>query len=538
VLDHLKVTGMRDGSRLDGPERGSAVLEGICHAFGSARHLDEAASSAAEWARVAVDCDVAPVQIARPDAAGRLRVVWCVGDGMDLARECTGKRREAFRSKTSLLVDLPGAGDQGLAVFPLVCRGSSLGVLEIVAPRGVLEESWSTLSAVASQLAIVFSNLSERDLLRQEVQTLERTATLGRDLVRAEGPKAALQMAAGSLWRELRAPVAIWWGEERGPLDLSTVSGLGSRKRKELRHRLGSLARWTDVSLPQRRALRRRFGEVVDARHVTVFDAGDAILFAGGGARLRSSVEIVGSLLGEVLPLLSTMVRAQQRDGQLDTGLAWTAHELRGPLLGVKAAVESVVGRSEPADEILLRLCLRELEQVVGDTEGILGWAVGARVLRPRQVDVVRLVQEAVDSCRFEAREGKIEVAAPQRAMARVDPMHLRAAVANLVRNALAYSDPGSTVEVRVVDEGARLRVSVRDQGPGVPVAERQSIFDPFVRSGVGSRNGHGSGLGLFITRRVVEAHGGKVWVDADHMGATFHVQLPVEGRERQRFAS
>jgi signal transduction histidine kinase len=80
--------------------------------------------------------------------------------------------------------------------------------------------------------------------------------------------------------------------------------------------------------------------------------------------------------------------------------------------------------------------------------------------------------------------------------------------------------------------------VSVGDQGPGVPLAERGAIFDPFVRGGAASRAGNGSGLGLFITRRVVEAHGGRIWVDSDEEGATFHMLLPVDGREPQRSAS
>jgi signal transduction histidine kinase len=91
---------------------------------------------------------------------------------------------------------------------------------------------------------------------------------------------------------------------------------------------------------------------------------------------------------------------------------------------------------------------------------------------------------------------------------------------------------------VQVEEEETAVRVSVGDQGPGIPLAEREIIFDPFVRGGVGSRATGGSGLGLFITRRVVEAHGGQVWVDSGDVGATFHMSLPVDKEELQRFAS
>ena len=100
---------------------------------------------------------------------------------------------------------------------------------------------------------------------------------------------------------------------------------------------------------------------------------------------------MIGSLLEDTLPLLSTSAREEQRTSRMHVGLAWTAHELRTPILGVKAALEIVVGRSASGDDELLRLSLRELEQLAADTEGILGWAVGGRELSPRHVDVARV---------------------------------------------------------------------------------------------------------------------------------------------------
>ena len=63
---------------------------------------------------------------------------------------------------------------------------------------------------------------------------------------------------------------------------------------------------------------------------------------------------------------------------------------------------------------------------------------------------------------------------------------------------------------------------------PLLPAAERDALFDPFVRGQAGRHNRMGAGLGLFITRRVVEAHGGRVWVESNGRGATFHIELPT----------
>jgi signal transduction histidine kinase len=516
------------------------VVESLSYALASARTPDEAAACAAGWIREAVGSETV-VQIARPDAAGRLRTVWREGEGgARLGRAQTTARRVAFQTRAYSHHDLSAANDSRAAFFPLVCRETSLGVLEIQARRDAIRERSGTLAAVACQLAGVLAGLAEREGLERELEALEGVAGIGRELLHAEGPEEALQIVAGALWREFRAPVAIWWGDDHGPRTLTAVAGLSSSKSTQLDRRMGAVLPWARTTPRERADLSERFADAVEGSRVTVREAGDALLFvANGGPLLQRRVEMIGSLLDDTLPLLSASAREEQRTSRLDDGLAWTAHELRTPILGVKAALESVVGRSASRDDALLRLSVRELEQLAADTEGILGWAAGDRTLSPRDVDVAQLVEDAVATYRLlHGAEGTVVVVAQPPVMALADAMHLRAAVVNLVRNAVLYSGPDGVVTVQVVDEGASVRVSVGDQGPGIPLAERGVIFDPFVRGGAGSRSGNGSGLGLFITRRVVEAHGGRIWVDPDEVGATFHMLLPVDGRELQRSAS
>lgn len=526
------------GARRRGAAAASNVVESLSYALASARHADEAAACATGWIREAVGPEVA-VQIARPDAAGRLRTVWRKGESAPLERSHTTARRVAFQTRAYSHLDLPTAGRR-VAFFPLVCRETSLGVLEVQAPRDAIRDGSGILAAVACQLAGVLAGLAERQGLEREVEALTGVANIGRELLHADGPEDALDIVAGALWREFRAPVAIWWGDDHGPRTLSAVAGLNPEKCTQLDQRMGTVLPWTRATSRQRAALRGRFADAVGVDRVTVREAGDAVLFvAKGEPLLQRRVEMVGSLLDDTLPLLSTSAREEQRTSRLHVGLAWTAHELRTPILGVKAALEIMVGRSASRDDELLRLSLRELEQLAADTEGILGWAVGGRELSPRYVDVAQLVEDAVTTYRLlHGAEGTVEVVARPPVMALADPTHLRAAVVNLVRNAVLYSDPDGVVTVRVQDEEAAVRVSVGDQGPGIPLAEREIIFDPFVRGGAGSRAAGGSGLGLFITRRVVEAHGGQIWVDSGEVGATFHMLLPVDREELQRFAS
>jgi len=526
------------GAHRRGAAVASNVVESLSYALASARHADEAAACATEWIREAVGPEVA-VQIARPDAAGRLRTVWREGEGAPLERSHTTARRVAFQTRAYSHLDLPSAGRR-VAFFPLVCRENSLGVLEVQARRDAIRDGSGAVAAVACQLAGVLSGLAERQGLEREVEALVGVAGVGRELLHADGPEDALDIVASALWREFHAPVAIWWGDDHGPRTLTAVAGLNPEKCTQLDERMGTVLPWTRASARQRADLRGRFAHAVGVDRVTIREAGDAVVFvANVEPPLQRRVEMIGSLLDDTLPLLSTSARAQQRTSRMDVGLAWTAHELRTPILGVKAALEIVAGRSASRDDELLRLSLRELEQLAADTEGILGWAVGGRELTPRYVDVAHLVDDAVTTYRLlHGAEGTVEVVARPPIMALADPTHLRAAVVNLVRNAFLYSDPGGVVTVRVTDEEAAVRVSVGDQGPGIPLAEREVIFDPFVRGGTGSRAAGGSGLGLFITRRVVEAHGGHVWVDSGEVGATFHMLLPVDRKELRRFAS
>lgn len=516
----------------------TSVVESLSYALASAHHPDEAAASATGWIREIVGPEAA-VQISRPDAAGRLRVVWREGAGAHDGRAQMTARRVAFQTRVYSHLDLRAA-DTRAAFFPLVWRETSLGVLEVQARRDAILERAGMLAAIACQFAGVLAGLAERGELEREVEALEGVAEIGRDLLHADGPEMGLRMVAGALWREFRSPVAIWWGEDHGPRALTSVAGLNPGDSERLEQRMGLVLPWARTTSRQRADLSKRFADAVGASQATVREAGDALLFvANDGPLLQRRVEVIASLIDDTLPLLSASAREDQRTSELNVGLAWTAHELRTPILGVKAALESVVGRSASRDEALLRLSVRELEQLATDTEGILGWATGGNELSPRYVDVAQLVEDAVATYRLlHGADGTVLVVAPPPIMALADPTHLRAAVVNLVRNAVLYSDPGGVVSVHVTDENGAVRVSVGDQGPGVPLAERGVIFDPFVRGGAGSRAGNGSGLGLFITRRVVEAHGGRIWVDSDEGGATFHMLLPVDGRELQRSAS
>jgi hypothetical protein len=113
--------------------------------------------------------------------------------------------------------------------------------------------------------------------------------------------------------------------------------------------------------------------------------------------------------------------------------------------------------------------------------------------------------------------------------LAKADPVHLRQVVDNLISNAVKYAPPGSRVTVAVGRNSAGWRINVPDEGPGITEADRQNLFQDFARLSAQPTGGEKSvGLGLAISRRVVEAHGGHIGVDsAPGQGANFWFTLP-----------
>lgn len=514
----------------------SALLLRLCHAFGSASHVDEAVASIPRWVRAAVAWGEAPVRLLLPAPGGHLRAALAQGDWEVGGRRLSARRRLAYLNKKPLRLKLKTPRDAVLAIIPLVSRGESVGLLEVVAPSRSIDRCWGLLDAVASQAAIVLRNLRAREDLERQVEAMGRVAALARDIVRAGTPEAAIRAAARFCFDRFHLPVVAWLSRERGTrLTMIATHGLTGPRRAALRTVMDSLPRWSGVPARSKDELAARFGRLMGTDEVAVIDAGYAVLFlAGGSASLQGALDTIGSLLEDVLEHLATVSLAERRNERLDLGIAWTAHEVRGPLLGARAVMESLAEattRDADTDDLLHR-SQKELAQLAELVDGLLRWAVGSGSLRRRPVNLVRIVEEAVESCRFELNEDRVSLSAPPGVIVRADPRHLRGAIANVIRNALAYSPAPTRVTVTVETGDRVATVRVRDEGPGIPRSERESIFDPLVRGTAARSSRCGKGLGLFIARQVAQAHNGAIWVDSNGKGAVFNIEIPREGFE------
>ena len=221
-----------------------------------------------------------------------------------------------------------------------------------------------------------------------------------------------------------------------------------------------------------------------------------------------------------------------------DSFLGMAAHDLRNPI-GYIQTVSSYLTEvlpDYPMEDVssILSDILKQTQHMltlIDDLLDVTRIESGKLMLRPESVDLRRFLTEAVERHgRMASAKGTqvlLEDVQPGEGIA--DPERLRQVMDNLISNAVKYSPPGSTVRVAASREENGWRVSVQDEGPGITERDRPRLFQDFARLSARPTGGEKSvGLGLAITRRVIEAHGGQIGADSQPgQGATFWFTLP-----------
>lgn len=232
-------------------------------------------------------------------------------------------------------------------------------------------------------------------------------------------------------------------------------------------------------------------------------------------------------------------VAQQERDALLSV----IAHDLRNPLTSVRARVQlaELLLRRERPD---LEQALRSLKMAVPQVDRVsrllddlvtAGRSRGAPLsVNLTEVDLAPLVERVVERWQGEAASHRFEVEVEGPLPIQGDSGRLEQVLDNLLGNAVKYSPAGSTILVTATRRGAEVELSVADQGSGIAPDERPKVFDRFYRQPEHRQSSQpGLGLGLYITRQLVDAHGGRVWVDShDGQGSRFTVALPARAAE------
>jgi signal transduction histidine kinase len=219
--------------------------------------------------------------------------------------------------------------------------------------------------------------------------------------------------------------------------------------------------------------------------------------------------------------------------------VAMVAHEMRGPLNPIINYAQMATRHDLPHEKLENYMSLIvehafRLNRLIDDLRIATRLSTGQFALRRGQVDVCAAVEEVVEQFTSSTYERHFSLERPDEAiLAEVDRDRLVQAVRNLVDNAVKYTADDGAIEVRVWQDTDRVYISVADYGAGLTKEEMARIFDPFIR-GAKSQEVSGSGLGLYITRGIAEAHGGHLTVrnragDQRAQGAIFTIALPLK---------
>ena len=281
-------------------------------------------------------------------------------------------------------------------------------------------------------------------------------------------------------------------------------------------------------------------GRLLGRRALADIDAVRTTLAAVGEGRRDVRTNLAGrdelARLGADVDAMVTTLAAEE---QARRGLiATVSHDLRTPLTALRLLVDAIdddlVTDAATRRDYLGRISVNvhALSALIDDLfefsrleSGDIRWEMG-------NVMLDELVQETIEAMRPHAEAGAVVVhaeLAPELAAAQGNPEQIQRVLFNLIQNAIRHTPADGSVVVRAApaSEGA-IEIEVADSGPGISASDRDRVFEPFFQGGDrAARSGGGAGLGLAISRAIVEAHGGRIWVAVAERGTCVRFRLP-----------
>jgi PAS domain S-box-containing protein len=267
-------------------------------------------------------------------------------------------------------------------------------------------------------------------------------------------------------------------------------------------------------------------------------DSGGRIIGTFGISRdVTAQVRAENALARQALVLSTQNERLRELDRLKDEFIGLVSHELRTPLVSIIGYIELLreEGTNGPNAgqfaEVIGRNAQRLL-RLVGDLLFLSRIQSGQLAMEFRSADLASIAACVVEEMRPEAQRKHVSLALRTAAVPcfAVDPTRIAQLLGSLISNAVKFTPDGGSVEIRVGMEGGQAMLAVADTGTGITAADRERIFERFFRTATATRQAvPGTGLGLTITKAIVEAHHGTITVDSDEgRGSTFKICLPL----------
>jgi signal transduction histidine kinase len=288
-----------------------------------------------------------------------------------------------------------------------------------------------------------------------------------------------------------------------------------------------------------------RAARVASARVVDEVGAiRDALIDVGAGARTTRLRGGAATELAELADAANTMTaqlaREEARRDAADSArrnlVAAVSHDLRTPMTSLRLLVEAI--EDDIVDDATrrrylatMRTHVSALGSLIDDLFELSRLEAGDLEWSIQRIAVKDLVDETVAAMRVQAEAKGVAVRTDlpdDLRLAQADPEKLQRVLFNLIQNAIRHTPADGSVTVRASDAGDWVEIEVADTGAGIPADRRAAVFDAFAR-GDDARAGEGAGLGLAISRAIVEGHGGRIWLaDGDGPGTRVRFVIPA----------
>ncbi|MFH1462723.1 MAG: ATP-binding protein [bacterium] len=242
-----------------------------------------------------------------------------------------------------------------------------------------------------------------------------------------------------------------------------------------------------------------------------------------------------------IVVILHDITREKMIERMKTDFVSLAAHQLRTPLSAIKWTLKMLLdgdlGKITKKQKDFIEKTYTSNERMialVNDLLDITRIEEGRYLFKPTSSDIKAIVQFIVAACRPELkrRKVKLEFQKPKGRLPKVmvDVEKIRLAIQNLIENAMKYTPTNGKVTISLRHDKKEVELSVKDTGVGIPEEQKDRIFAKFFRgSNVVRMETEGSGLGLFITKNIIEAHGGKIWFESKkNKGTTFYFTLPI----------
>jgi signal transduction histidine kinase len=224
-----------------------------------------------------------------------------------------------------------------------------------------------------------------------------------------------------------------------------------------------------------------------------------------------------------------------------DDFMGMISHELSNLLTGIAIHAQLLAVRASDSDEgrqtlagiNIIERCVAGMNRLIRDLVDVTSIDAGKLAVHPQPGNVTEMISEAITPFAHAAQEKglSLEFATAGQMLSGVfDGERMTQVVANLIANAMRFTPRGGSITLKAAHSGDDIRVSVLDTGEGIAADMREAIFERFGQAG---GNAHrGLGLGLYISRCIVEAHGGRIWAESNPAGtgSAFHLTIPAPG--------